>query len=202
MFSGIVEACSPVIHVSDQGSALQLRLGRPVDFSDIKPGDSIACNGVCLTVENFDDHSMDFTLGLETLAVTGWTTEFLKMQKFNLERSLRLGDRLHGHMVTGHVETMAQVVRIDTGSSWVLEFQVKNLDRKLIWKKGSVTLNGVSLTVNQLEGSQLQVCLIPETLERTNLSQLKVGDVVTVEYDVFAKSVVNYQEQKLLEVNP
>lgn len=202
MFSGIVEACSPVIHVSDQESALQMRLVRPADFSDIKPGDSIACNGVCLTVEKFDDQSMDFTLGLETLNVTGWTSESLKTQKFNLERSLRLGDRLHGHMVTGHVETMAQVMRIDQGSSWVLDFQVQNLDRKLIWRKGSVTLNGVSLTVNQLEGSQLQVCLIPETLERTNLSQLKIGDVVTVEYDVFAKSVVNYQEQKLLEVNP
>ncbi|MBY0314052.1 MAG: riboflavin synthase [Bdellovibrionales bacterium] len=201
MFSGIVEALSPVIQVVDQGSNLRLTVERPSDFSDIKPGDSICCNGVCLTVENFDQNSMQFTLGLETLQVTGWTAETFRDRSINLERSLRMGDRIHGHMVTGHVETMAQVSAVDEGQSWVIDFKVENLNRKLIWHKGSVTLNGVSLTVNKLFQNDLQVCLIPETIERTNLGRLRAGDRVTVEYDVFAKAVVNYQEQKLAEVN-
>lgn len=202
MFSGIVEAMSPVIHVENQGSTVRLTVVRPVDFNDIQTGDSIANNGVCLTVESFDSQSIQFALGLETLQVTGWTPSTLQNQFINLERSLRLGDRLHGHMVSGHVETMATLQRLESSSSsWVLEFTVDQLNRQLIWHKGSITLNGVSLTVNRVTPTSVEVCLIPETLERTNLSRLKIGDRVTVEYDLFAKAVVNYQENKMAEGN-
>ncbi len=202
MFSGIVEAMSPVIHVENQGSTVRLTVARPVDFNDIQTGDSIANNGVCLTVESFDSQSIQFALGLETLQVTGWTVLTLQDQFINLERSLRLGDRLHGHMVSGHVETMATLQRMESSSSsWVLEFAVDRLNRQLIWHKGSITLNGVSLTVNRVTSTNVEVCLIPETLERTNLARLKIGDRVTVEYDLFAKAVVNYQENKMAEGN-
>src|SRR5690606_10888116 len=112
-----------------------------------------------------------YTAGLETLRVTGWS-ESLKGQSLNLERSLKLGDRVHGHLVLGHVDGRATVVEVqDEGSFRILEVALPEGYEAYIWKKGSITLNGVSLTINEVTGSKLQVGLIPETLERTNLTE-------------------------------
>lgn len=196
MFSGIVEGLEPVLRAQPKNDTLQIFVQRPATFDDIKRGDSIAVNGVCLTVEEFDAKEMQFTLGFETLQVTGWSADSLLKTPVNLERSLRLGDRIHGHLVSGHVDSTAETVSVEKGESWILQFHLKNFDRKFTWPKGSITLNGVSLTVNSIQGSQLSVCLIPETLARTNLQNLKSGDVINVEYDLWAKAFVNYQEQR------
>lgn len=196
MFSGIVEALSPVKSARTQGNLVFIDVARPEDFTDIKPGDSIATNGVCLTVEKFDDTTMSFALGAETLQVTGWTEHDLKSAQVNLERSLRMGDRIHGHMVSGHVDGIGQIVRLDDqGGSVFLDVKSPEAISRFVWKKGSWAVNGVSLTVNEVfPDGVVSMCLIPETVKRTNLGTLKVGDSVNLEVDMMARGMVTFFE--------
>lgn len=192
MFSGIVEALVPALSCVPRSGGMALRLRRPPAFTDISPGDSIAVDGVCLTVENFDDDSMSFTVGAESLAVLGWNPDLVlaKGRRFNLERSLRFGDRVHGHFVTGHVDSTALVVRsYAEGESWILDVSIRPELRPLIWHKGSLAVNGVSLTVNRISDGVASFCLIPETQARTNLPALGEGDLVNIEPDWLARAV-------------
>lgn len=151
-------------------------------------------NGVCLTLEQQTDSQLVFALAFETLNVlkkldvsaSAWVG-----QKVNLERSLKFGDRIHGHLVTGHVESLGKVLRsFADGESWFLDVQIEKELLPFVWKKGSITLHGVSLTVNSVEDSVVQVCLIPETQKRTNLTDIPVGDYIHVEPDYMAKAMV------------
>lgn len=196
LFSGIIEGAALITECRVFQNTLKIIIEKPTHFDDIKTGDSISTSGVCLTVEEISEKSLTFTLGQETLNVTGWNSEALQGQLMNLERSLRLGDRIHGHLVSGHVDTTAKVVSLEKGESWVMRVEVPAMDRRYVWAKGSITLNGVSLTVNKIFENTIEVCLIPETIMRTNLKNCFVGQVVNVEYDYWAKAFVNYQEQK------
>jgi riboflavin synthase len=196
MFSGIIEACSPIVKVDARGDLLTLFVQRPSQFDDIHLGDSIATNGVCLTVESFSDQQIQFTLGQETLKVTDWTRDKLLQKPVNLERSLKFGDRVHGHFVSGHVDATTKLVELSKGESWNLRFSKNTLNSKMIWPKGSVAIQGVSLTINEVTATDFSVCLIPETLLRTNLKNINVGDVVNIEYDTWAKAFVHFQEQR------
>lgn len=151
-------------------------------------------NGVCLTLEQQTGSQLVFALAFETLNVlkkldvsaSAWVG-----QKVNLERSLKFGDRIHGHLVTGHVESLGKVLRsFADGESWFLDVQIEKELLPFVWKKGSITLHGVSLTVNSVEDSVVQVCLIPETQKRTNLTDIPVGDYIHVEPDYMAKAMV------------
>lgn len=224
MFSGIVEVKSRVLAAemvakgqqttSEAWPALvRIVLERPSTFDDIKPGDSIACNGVCLTVETLTKRTMTFALAAETLAVTNWQihddAKELVGRVINLERSLRMGDRIHGHWVTGHVDAAARVVEVTSlvevskeahthDGSIILAVEIPQALSPMVWKKGSWAVNGVSLTINSVEGGIASHCLIPETLMRTNLQRVKPGDYVNVEVDVFARALAenigNYLE--------
>ncbi|KYG65951.1 riboflavin synthase subunit alpha [Bdellovibrio bacteriovorus] len=196
MFSGIVEAVMPIESSEELQNAYRIKIKKPSDFNDIKLGDSIACDGVCLTVEAFDDKHMTFALAAETIKVLQWNPQSWLGKQVNLERSLRFGDRIHGHLVTGHVDSLGKVARAALeGESFFLDVQVADSILPYVWKKGSVTLNGVSLTVNELQGNTVSVCLIPETLKRTNLGAVQVGGVVNVEPDYMARAI-----QRSLEV--
>ena len=184
---------------------LRVTLTKPAFFDDIRVGDSICCNGVCLTVEKFDDSKLIFALAAETLRVLGMQNldpKKLVGQSWNLERSLKFGDRIHGHLVTGHVESLGEITesRQDGESLW-MKIKVSQGLRPYLWTKGSVTLHGVSLTVNEIHQNEIQVCLIPETQKRTNLSQLRVGDRIHVEPDYMAKAIVRSQELQREEIN-
>ena len=196
MFSGIVEALSPVKSARSQGNLVFIEVARPEDFNDIKNGDSIATNGVCLTVEKFDNQTLSFALGAETLAVTGWTESKLQNVKVNLERSLRMGDRIHGHMVSGHVDGVGKVIGIrDDDGSVLLDIQAPPPLMRYVWKKGSWAINGVSLTINSVDDQGVVGhCLIPETIKRTNLGALKVGDHVNLEVDMMARGMISFFE--------
>jgi riboflavin synthase len=194
MFSGIVEAKTNLLSFTPENpnptQATQIIVEKPSEFNDISLGDSIAVNGVCLTVEGFSATTMQFALGAETLKVTGWTAENLKSKPLNLERSLRFGDRLHGHLVSGHVDAMGRVSHSeDLGGSWLLKVQIPAQLSAMVWPKGSIAINGVSLTVNAVTQNEIEVCLIPETLRRTNLSSLQKGDPVTLEVDPMARAL-------------
>ncbi len=200
MFSGIVESVQPILQVQKgMGSLIRIQVKKPSEFNDLKNGDSIATDGVCLTVEAFDEQTITFALAAETLRVLRWSPEnpeHLAGRLLNLERSLRFGDRIHGHLVTGHVDSLGEVLRSEgQGENWFLDIAVASSVLPFIWKKGSITLNGVSLTVNEVQGSRVSVGLIPETVKRTNLGQLGVGSFVNVEPDYMAKAL-----QRMLEV--
>lgn len=191
MFTGIIEEKSPILEVIAGDQSLQIKVVRPKSFDDIKVGDSIACNGVCLTLEDFNEANMLFTIGYETLQITGWTAQILEGQVLNLERSLRFGDRIHGHMVSGHVDSPSCVMdKKWVGDCLLLNFEIPEKHQSEIWAKSSVALNGVSLTVNSVENGQLQVCLVPETLRKTNLDQLQPGQKVNLETDYYMKGLL------------
>lgn len=200
MFSGIVEATGVIIWVNevDPGRLIRIGVSRPSMFDDIRNGDSVATDGVCLTVEDHDTESMTFALGTETLSVTNWKSmggpSAVIGRKLNLERSLKMGDRIHGHWVTGHVDAAVKVVgfedsKSERDSTRILKVEIPDQLRAMVWKKGSWAVNGVSLTVNSVEGGVASHCLIPETLTRTNLGELRIGDLVNVEVDVFARAL-------------
>ena len=194
MFSGIVEAKSRLLDcVRESEGVSRIFVERPRDFDDLSVGDSVAVNGVCLTVEAYDERAIQFALGAETLAVTGWTAATLAGAELNLERSLRVGDRVHGHFVSGHVDAMAQIQESrDVGGSLEIRARAPLALAPYLWKKGSWALNGVSLTINSVEterdGLLIGACLIPETLKRTNLGSLRAGSSATVEVDSFARA--------------
>lgn len=196
MFSGIVEAVVSVqkTEMSDQ-NLLRIWVDRPVDFDDIKLGDSIANNGVCLTVEAFDEKSIQFAIAAETLSVTGWDENYFKKHKINLERSLRFGDRIHGHLVSGHVECMAAVKKSkEVGGSWFIHIELPEQMKPYVWKKASVCVNGTSLTVNALDEDSFELCLIPETVTRTNLAEYAIGEKLCLEPDYMAKALKHWKE--------
>lgn len=199
MFSGIIEATGQILALEPGDQALRLQIQRPSFFNDLRTGDSIAVNGICLTLESFSDERMDFSMGAETLKVLRLPQpESLRSKEVNLERSLKFGDRIHGHLVSGHVDFIAPVVRAEAlGESWLIGFEVPKEYQTALWKKGSVTVQGVSLTVNEvlpIPGKdnvfEVQVCLIPETLKRTNLQKFRPSENLNIEMDWMAKALM------------
>ena len=193
MFSGIVESQSQIIKIQLDENAnsktIRIFVARPAIFDDLKIGDSICTNGICLTIEAFTHETIQFCLGTETLAVLG--DSFLQWSQFglNLERSLKLGDRIHGHLVTGHVDGLAKVIRTyQDGECWQIVVKVPDDVKKFFWKKGSICMNGVSLTVNQVDDDHISVCLIPETISITNLTKIPVDSYLNIESDYLAKA--------------
>jgi riboflavin synthase len=200
MFSGIVEAVSEIKSSQELVNAYRIQVAKPSEFNDLHLGDSIAVDGVCLTVEAFDENQITFALAAESLRVLHWSPTSWIGKSVNLERSLRFGDRIHGHLVTGHVDSLAEVLRAElAGESFFLSVKVASSILPYIWKKGSITINGVSLTVNEIKNSVVEVCLIPETLKRTNLGNLIPGKFVTIEPDYMARAVVAGQVANNME---
>ena len=191
MFTGIIEAMGKVTNIVNGPDSAQLTIQSAGFFCDIKLGDSIAVNGCCLTaVTNTADQ---FTVDVmkQTLALTNIGSLEIG-SVVNLEKAMKVSDRLGGHIVQGHVDSTATLAAINQGADWYeLVFNVPNNYLKYMQAQGSITINGVSLTIAKLsdEDKQLSVWLIPETLKRTNLSALQVGDVVNLEVDVLAKYV-------------
>lgn len=199
MFSGIIETASSTIKLlpSESDELVRFQVTRPEKFNDITIGDSIAMNGVCLTVEAFDEDSIQFAIGKETLRITGWSKEAIQKMLWNMERSLKLGDRIHGHLVTGHVDFQGQVSGLKKdGESMELWVSFPENAKQYFWKKGSVCLNGVSLTINDVKESHLRVNLIPETLRVTNLKHLQEGQSINIEVDSFARGLIHYFNER------
>ena len=191
MFTGIVEAMGTITKIVTGPDSAQLTIESKGFFSDIKTGDSIAVNGCCLTaVTNTADQFMVDVMK-QTLALTN-IGQLQVGSVVNLEKAMKVSDRLGGHIVQGHVDCVATLAKINQGADWhELVFKVPDNYLKYMQAQGSVTINGVSLTIAKLddEKRQLSVWLIPETLKRTNLSQLQVGAQVNLEVDVLAKYV-------------
>ena len=189
MFSGIIANVGLINRAEDRDGGLRLSVAAgALGMDDVQIGDSIAVNGVCLTVVALNGNEFTVDVSRETLNCTVG----LERQggHVNLEKALRLSDRLGGHLVSGHVDGVGEVVAFnDIGESWQLAVRVPQQLAKYIAVKGSITINGVSLTVNQVAGSEFEVNLIPHTLEVTTLDELKAGDKVNLEIDLIARYV-------------
>lgn len=189
MFSGLIEATAKVLQIMQEPGGIRLLVARPAQFTDIALGDSIALQGCCLTVVAMDAGSLSFQAGEETLSRTG-LGELKPGDLLNCERSLKLGDRLGGHLVSGHVDGRGQVIERSHTAEWtnlVIEAPT-HLMRQMV-SKGSITMEGVSLTVVDVTPHTFSVALIPHTLTHTTLGDLQVGSGVNLETDLLAKYV-------------
>ncbi len=207
MFSGIVETTGELLSQKQEKNIVRWKIKKPDTFNDLSSGESIAVDGVCLTIEQFNDSSMTFAIAAETLQVLKWKQRNWDNKRFNLERSLQFGERVHGHLVTGHVDSLATVIdRKDLQDCLILDFKVEDHVLAYIWHKGSLAINGVSLTLNEVQNNRISVCLIPETLKRTNLGDLQIGDFVCIEPDYMARAIVRGLEinafQAKQNINP
>ncbi len=191
MFTGIVSGVGEVLDLERLGERDRLTIGSAYDPASIAVGASVANAGVCLTVVAVEPRGqgsrLAFDVGAETLSVTT-LGRWSKGTKVNLERSLRVGDELGGHMVSGHVDGLATIVsRRDFDGLAHFRFRAPSALAKFIAVKGSVALDGTSLTVNAVEGDEFEVLLIPHTLEVTTWGERKAGDQVNIEVDQMAR---------------
>jgi riboflavin synthase len=189
VFSGIIADVGTITRAEDREGGLRLSVStHALGIEDVQLGDSIAVNGVCLTVVKKEGDVFTVDVSRETLNCTiGLETQGGHV---NLEKALRLADRLGGHLVSGHVDGVGEVVTFtDLGESWTLVVRAHQSLAKYIAFKGSITINGVSLTVNEVNGTEFNVNLIPHTLLMTNLKELQAGTKVNLEIDLIARYV-------------
>ena len=189
MFTGLVECMGTVVDIADESPGVRLRIDAGLVADDAVLGASIAINGCCLTVVAVEDSILDFEAGSETLSRTNLGSLEIG-NNVNLERSLKVGDRLGGHYVTGHIDTTGTVSERMDNKDWsTIWFNLPRSWAKLLVEKGSVAVDGVSLTVVDVESERFSVALIPHTLEVTTLGHQQTGDVVNLETDLLAKYV-------------
>ncbi|MBU2935437.1 MULTISPECIES: riboflavin synthase [Pacificibacter] len=200
MFTGIITDIGRVLDMKQEGD-LRARIGCAYDIDGIDIGASIACNGVCLTVialgttwQDAPQNWFDVQISAESVDLTNigdWTVG----APLNLERALKLGDELGGHIVSGHVDGVAELIEMrDEGDSTRLTFRAPEALAKFIAPKGSVALNGTSLTVNEVEGCDFGINVIPHTQEVTIWGKAKVGDRINLEIDTVARYVARLQD--------
>ena len=186
MFSGIIAAIGQIKQLTPREAGFRLHIDAgQLDLDDVSLGDSIACNGVCLTVVHKAPGVFAVDVSPETLSCT---VGLGAVGEINMEKALRLADRLGGHLVSGHVDGVGEVLRFDpVGDNRLLAIRAPHELAKYIARKGSITINGVSLTTNSVEGDVFTINLIPHTLAMTTLKQLQPGSRVNLEVDLIAR---------------
>ncbi|GGO50988.1 riboflavin synthase alpha chain [Roseovarius pacificus] len=193
MFTGIITDVGRVRRLDKRGD-LRARIGTAYDMDSVEIGASIACDGVCLTVVDKGADWFDVDISAETVSKTNldaWTGE----RRINLERALKVGDELGGHIVSGHVDGVAEVVAIrDEGDSTRVTLRAPKTLARFIAPKGSVALNGTSLTVNEVDGCDFGINFIPHTKEATTWGGVAVGDRVNLEIDTLARYVARLRD--------
>ncbi|MCF6273093.1 MAG: riboflavin synthase [Rhodobacteraceae bacterium] len=197
MFTGIITDIGEVLQVEMRGD-LHVRIGTRYETGGVDIGASIACDGICLTVVDKGESWFDVDISAESLGKTNILTANTAWPvgtKLNLERALKLGDELGGHIVSGHVDGVAQVLSTrDEGESTRFEFEAPAALARFIAPKGSVALNGTSLTVNDVEGCRFGVNIIPHTKAHTTWHSVKAGDAVNLEIDTLARYVARLKD--------
>jgi len=188
MFTGIIQSVGEITQATPVGTDIQLAINTgQLDMTDVQLGDSIAVNGVCLTVIKLGADCFEAHVSHETLSVTAGLD---RPHSVNLEKALRLSDRLGGHLVSGHVDGVGEVVSFEQlGDCWRLDIRAPHAISKYISVKGSICVNGVSLTVNSIVTDVFSINLIPHTLENTTLNSLAKGLHVNLEVDQIARYV-------------
>lgn len=188
MFSGIIESMGELISSEKVGTSIRFHISAPF-LNELKVDQSVAHNGVCLTVTEISDKGYFVDVISESLDKSN-LGNLMPGHKINLERSVRLNDRLDGHLVQGHVDQTARLTDIkNLNGSWTFSFEFNDKAKHVLIDKGSISVNGVSLTISALLENGFQVSIIPYTYEHTNFGNFTVGDDVNIEFDVIGKYV-------------
>ena len=192
MFSGIIKHTGKISKIYKNSNNCTIEILSKIKFSKFEIGSSVSCSGTCLTLEKYKKNLSKFYISKETLNRTNF--KFLnKGDLINLEKSLKYGNRISGHFVQGHVDTTSAIKTIHfVGKSWFINFKLLKRYKKYLVHKGSITINGVSLTISKILKNGFQVVVIPQTLKLTNLIYLKEKDVVNVEFDVLGKYIKSF----------
>jgi len=194
MFTGIIKNTGTLKKIYRNKKNCTIEIASKLKLRKKDVGSSISCSGVCLTLENSKRSIMKFYVSKETLKKTNF--KFLKKGELvNLEKSLKYGDHISGHFVQGHIDTTASVKIIkEIGKSWIIDFKLPKKFKRYIIYKGSVAINGVSLTIAKTLDTGFQISIIPKTLSLTNLTKLKKNDLVNVEFDILGKYIKKFMK--------
>lgn len=188
MFTGIIEETGIIRAITDKNIKIQAK----TVLENTKIGDSIAVNGVCLTVTAIGNSEFSADISPETLKVTA-LGKLKSGSKVNLERALKADGRFGGHIVSGHIDGIAKIKNLKKNNDFFdLEIEFENSQEKYVVKKGSITINGISLTIAELNKNRAKIAVIPHTFENTNLKNLNIGDFVNIETDILAKYVEKF----------
>ena len=192
MFSGIIKHTGKISKIYKNNNNCIIEILSKIKFSKNEIGSSISCSGTCLTLEKYKGNLSKFYISKETLNRTNFKSSN-KGDLINLEKSLKYDDRISGHFVQGHVDTTSTIKKIDfVGKSWFVSFKLPTKYKKYLIQKGSITINGVSLTISKILKDGFQIVVIPQTLKLTNLMYLKEKDVVNIEFDVLGKYIKKF----------
>jgi len=204
MFTGIIEEKGKVLRIENWGQERKLTIELPPDLTEVQLGDSININGVCLTVVKKKDQSIELDLSQETLQKTV-LRKLREGDQVNLERALKLTGRLGGHIVTGHIDGIGEIVEKKKERDFHrLRIRISESMSRYVVQKGSIAIDGISLTVNDCKGGEIQLTLIPYTMEKTTLLDKEVGEQVNVETDILGKYVdklLSQQDKKIGKVD-
>ena len=194
MFNGIIYKSATIEKISGGKNSIEISLKTNLTFKKSDVGTSLCCNGTCLTITRINKNLISFYLSKETLNKTNF--KFIKSDNIvNIEKSLAYGCKISGHYVQGHVDTTGKVVSIKIlNKSWVVLFEIKDKFQKYLIEKGSIAINGVSLTISKIKKNRFEVTIIPHTLKLTNLIKLKKNDNVNIEFDIFSKYLLNLKK--------
>ena len=192
MFNGIIFSTGKVKKKYIDSSGLILTINSKININSKKEiGSSICCAGVCLTLTKYKNNNLSFYISKETIKRSNLS--MLKINDIvNLEKPIKFGDRISGHFIQGHVDTMARVKKIKlSGKSWYIDFSLENKFKKYLINKGSIAVNGISLTIAKVKKNVFQVAVIPHTLKLTNLIKLQEKDLANIEFDILLKYIKN-----------
>jgi riboflavin synthase len=187
MFNGIIHIQAHIKDKINYKKTCLLKLTTNLKFKNSEIGSSIACNGACLTLTKISKKNLFFYLSKETLDKTNF--KYAKIgQVINIEKSMKYGDSISGHYVQGHIDTTGVVKKISKiDKTWILKIGISSKYKNLITYKGSIAINGVSLTISKINKNFFEITIIPHTLKLTNLINLKKGNLVNIEFDIFSK---------------
>ena len=192
MFSGIIKNTGKINKIYKKDNNCYIEISSKMKFTKSEIGSSVSCSGACLTVEKLNRNTVKFYVSKETLNRTIFRLS-QKGDTINLEKSLKYGDRISGHFVQGHVDTTCSVKKIIfVGKSWLISFKLLKRYKKYLVPKGSITIDGVSLTIAKILKYGFQISIIPQTLKFTNLINLREKDLVNVEFDVLGKYIKSF----------
>jgi len=200
MFSGIVEAIGVVEQITEEKDNIEFKISSQIG-GELRVDQSVSHNGVCLTVTKVLDNAHFVTAIKETLSNSN-LSKVVEGDYINLERSLKLGERIDGHLVQGHVDQIGECVNIsDENGSWIFTFKYEKPDTGTVIHKGSIAINGVSLTISSSKPNELSVAVIPYTYENTTFGKIAVGDTVNIEFDVLGKYMLELKNEQKMAKN-
>ena len=194
MFNGIIYNTGVVERLANLKNSLEIVLKTKLKFNKSEIGSSLCCNGTCLTITKIKKNLVSFYLSKETLKKTNF--KFIKKGSIlNLEKSLSYGKKISGHYVQGHIDTAGIILSIViVDKTWIITFVVDKIFKKYLIEKGSIAINGVSLTISKIRNNKIEINIIPHTLKLTNLIKLKINDYVNIEFDIFSKYLIKLKK--------